>query len=87
MCGRSRWRTSMNGVTGKRGFRGANVYGGGYLYRYEGCGLVCKSGGGERFMRNECIVSEARVIFVCELCGCAFRTEGNRKTHRQTRTG
>ena len=62
--------------------------GGGFMCRYEGCGKVCKSGGGrtihEKRMHR---VSEARVIFVCDLCGCEFVTEGNRKAHRWTCTG
>ena len=64
------------------------VEGGGFLCRYEGCGKVCKSGGGrtihEKRMHR---VSEARVRFVCDLCQCEFMTEGNRKAHRGTCTG
>ena len=64
------------------------VEGGGYLCRYDGCGKVCKSGGGrtihEKRMHR---VSKESVIFVCDLCECEFRTEGNRKTHRLTCNG
>ena len=62
--------------------------GGGYVCRYEGCGKICKSGGGrvihEKRMHR---VSEACVSFECDLCGCEFGTEGNRKAHRRTCTG
>ena len=62
--------------------------GGGFPCRWEGCGKVCKSGGGrtihEKRMHR---VSEARVRFVCDRCGCDFMTEGNRKAHWDTCTG
>ena len=60
----------------------------GYVCRYDGCGKVCKSGAGRTIHEKRIHrVSEARVIFKCDLCDCEFMTEGNRKAHRRTCTG
>ena len=50
-------------------------------------GRYVRVGVAERFTRSVSIEYQRSVIFVCDLCECEFRTEGNRKTHRLTCNG